>query len=112
MEPANLITGVTCLFILFHEIFKVADRRLFRLLWDLCKRFPCVHLIGKTMWFGNEFLLEHFPNASQLLDDRKVQGLVQQIHLQWLQSQAQSLPRFVDGDCCLLMYMVCLFFYF
>nr|KAG5706407.1 hypothetical protein BaRGS_033168 [Batillaria attramentaria] len=86
------LLGVTSLFILHFQIFRVLDKRTFRSIWDLYKRVPCVHLLGNVVWFGNEFLLTRLPNATQLLD-RKAQLAAQQQQLQWLQLKNQGLTR-------------------
>lgn len=87
------LVGVTSLFILHFQIFRALDKRMFRSVWDLYKKVPCVHLLGNVVWFGNEFLLTRLPSAGQQLLDRKTQLAAQQQQVQWLQTKNQGLTR-------------------
>ncbi|CAG5126289.1 unnamed protein product, partial [Candidula unifasciata] len=87
--------GAIGLFVLHFQIFRVLDKRIFRLLWDVYKKIPCVHLIGNVLFFPNEFIIVRLPNVQQLLD-RKSQIAVQQQNQAWLATKTQSLSRDVQ----------------
>lgn len=84
--------GVIGLFILHFQIFRMLDKRIFKIIWDVYKKIPCVHMVGNVVFFPNEFLLIRLPNAQQLLD-RKTQLAVQQAGQTWLASRNQMLTR-------------------
>lgn len=92
VDHRRYLVGVTSLFILHFQVFRTVDKRVFRSLWDLYKKVPCVHLIGGVVWFGNEFLVTRLPHVTQLLD-RKAQLAIQQQQVLWLQTRNQNLIR-------------------
>ncbi|CAL1541419.1 unnamed protein product [Lymnaea stagnalis] len=84
--------GTIGLFILHFQIFRALDKRVFKIVWDVYRKIPCVHLIGNVVFFPNEFILIRLPNAQQLLD-RKSQLAVTQQSQNWLTSRNQMLAR-------------------
>ncbi|XP_055882277.1 WASH complex subunit 4-like isoform X2 [Biomphalaria glabrata] len=84
--------GAIGLFILQFQIFRTIDKRIFKPIWDVYRKIPCVHLIGNVVFFPNEFLLIRLPKASQFLDKKSQQAVTQQIQ-GWLTSRNQLLTR-------------------
>ncbi|ESO99519.1 hypothetical protein LOTGIDRAFT_113446 [Lottia gigantea] len=84
--------GVCGLYILHFQIFRVVDKKLFKQLWDIYKKIPCVHIMGNVVWFPCQFIQSRLPNIDQLLD-RKAQLAVQTQQTTWLQQKTQLLTR-------------------
>ncbi|XP_059151833.1 WASH complex subunit 4-like isoform X4 [Physella acuta] len=87
--------GAIGLFIIHFQIFRVLDKRIFKLIWDMYRKIPCVHLIGNVVFSPNEFVLLRLPNASQLLERKAVQAASQQSQA-WLTARNQMLTRDVQ----------------
>nr|XP_039256887.1 WASH complex subunit 4-like [Styela clava] len=77
------------LFALHVMIFRDLDKRLFRQLWDVYKKLPCVVLTSNVIWFADEFLKRFAGKAI----DKKMSDQVTQSRLAYLNSKQQSLPR-------------------
>ncbi|XP_067685139.1 WASH complex subunit 4-like isoform X2 [Haliotis asinina] len=84
--------GACGLYVLHFQIFRVLDKKLFKALWDIYKKVPCIHLIGNVVWFPNNFLTTKMPNLAQLLD-RKAQSAVGPSQTAWLNARTQMLTK-------------------
>ncbi|XP_041350230.1 WASH complex subunit 4-like isoform X3 [Gigantopelta aegis] len=87
--------GLCGLYILHFQIFRVLDKRLFKSIWDVYKKIPCIHLIGNVVWFPNDFLTNKLPNLAQFLD-RKALSAVLPAQQAWLAQKTQMLTRTRD----------------
>ncbi|XP_078001541.1 WASH complex subunit 4-like [Glandiceps talaboti] len=88
--------GVCALYVLQFQIFRVIDKKLFKMLWDVYKKIPAISLIGNIMWFADDFLMVRLsPHISKILD-KKSQQAVQQQRYAYIQQKGQSLVRDVQ----------------
>ncbi|XP_070557659.1 WASH complex subunit 4-like isoform X2 [Ptychodera flava] len=88
--------GLCALYVLQFQIFRVIDKKQFKMLWDVYKKIPAINLIGNIMWFADDFLMLRLsPHISKVLDKKSLQAAQQQ-RLTFLQQKSQSLVRDVQ----------------
>jgi len=95
-DQRHRYVGVIGLFILHFQIFRVIDKKIFKVIWEVYKKIPCVHLAGNVLLFPQEFLLLRLPNVSQLLD-RKAQLAVLSQNTAWLTNRNQMLSKDIQA---------------
>ncbi|GAB6032534.1 hypothetical protein CHUAL_011427 [Chamberlinius hualienensis] len=86
------LVGVFCLYVLNYYIFRVVDKKSFKVFWDIYKKVPAVHLNGNVLWCPDMFLLSKLPQLTKNLD-KKVQLAAITSRQNFLQLKGQSLPK-------------------
>nr|XP_006817005.1 PREDICTED: WASH complex subunit 7-like [Saccoglossus kowalevskii] len=88
--------GVCSLYVLHFQIFRIIDKKVFKILWDVYKKVPAINLIGTIMWFADDFLMVRLsPHISKVLD-KKSQQAAQHQRINYLQQKGQTLVRDVQ----------------
>ncbi|KAI0213688.1 WASH complex subunit 4 [Lamellibrachia satsuma] len=80
------------LYLLHYHIYRVADKKIFKSLWDVHKKLPAVNLTGSVTWFPNEFLMQKLPNMAKALDKKAMVAVVTSRQT-WLQNRNHVLMR-------------------
>ncbi|VDI58372.1 WASH complex subunit 7, partial [Mytilus galloprovincialis] len=90
MDQRYKFVGLCGLYVLHFQIFRVIDKKVFKSMWDVYKKVPCVHLMGNMVWFPTQFLLEKLPQMQKVLD-KKAEMAVVSAQSSWLQQRNQML---------------------
>ncbi|XP_071139375.1 WASH complex subunit 4-like isoform X2 [Mytilus edulis] len=96
MDQRYKFVGLCGLYVLHFQIFRVIDKKVFKSMWDVYKKVPCVHLMGNMVWFPTQFLLEKLPQMQKVLD-KKAEMAVVSAQSSWLQQRNQMLSRDVQN---------------
>ena len=92
MDQRCKYVGLCGLYVLYCQIFRVIDKKLFKSIWDVYKKAPAVHLIGNVVWIPSDFLLSNIPDTAQAIDKKAL--LAVRTHCtSWLQQRNQTLIR-------------------
>lgn len=62
--------GLAALFCFHFFLFRVTDKRMLKLLWDMQRKLPAVHLYGNIVLSPNEFLSRKLPHVIKALDKK------------------------------------------
>ncbi|ESO00575.1 hypothetical protein HELRODRAFT_82872, partial [Helobdella robusta] len=99
-ERARLI-GVLCLFVLHQSVFQSQDKKMFKTLFDVHKKIPCLVLTGSSVFYPSEFLARMLPKLNQMVVDKKTLQAMESAKLLNLQKMVQclnlQLPAFEAG---------------
>ncbi|KAK2158033.1 hypothetical protein LSH36_178g02040 [Paralvinella palmiformis] len=88
--------AVCGLFILYFNIFRIVDKKITKILWDVHKKIPAIHLCGNILWFPNEFLFNKLPHLSKMYDKRMLTAVAGS-RQNWLSLKTQMLSRDVQA---------------
>ncbi|CAI9722200.1 Hypothetical predicted protein [Octopus vulgaris] len=96
MDQRHKYVGLCGLYVLYTQIFRVVDKKLFKAVWDVYKKVPAVHLVGNVVWIPSDFLLNNIPDTAQAIDKKAL--LVVRGHCStWLQQKNQILTRDIQS---------------
>jgi WASH complex subunit 7 len=84
--------GICALFCLHYQLYRIDDKRQFKIIWDIYKKIPIVYLCGNISWTASKFLVEKLPTLARSLDKKAVQAVEQQ-RIQYLQIKESSLTK-------------------
>ncbi|XP_053318537.1 WASH complex subunit 4 isoform X2 [Spea bombifrons] len=84
------------LFVLYFQIFRTVDKKLYRSLLDVCKKVPAITLIANVIWYADNFLIQKVPAAAKLMDRKSLHSIKAQRE-GYLQTRAQSLTKDVQS---------------
>nr|CAB3267668.1 WASH complex subunit 7 [Phallusia mammillata] len=84
--------GLCSLLVLQHRLFHSFDKKVFRQVWDISKKLPCVCLVGHVTWFPDEFLGQNMPAKSRAVDQRMLDQAAQN-RSNWLNNKVQNISR-------------------
>ena len=68
------------------------DKKFLKLLWDIYKKVPAIHLAGNVILFPNEFLLRKIPALEKFVDKKQYDAVVT-ARQQYLTTCNQSLTK-------------------
>ncbi|XP_066158380.1 WASH complex subunit 4 isoform X1 [Euwallacea fornicatus] len=85
----------------YINIFGNADRKFTNRLLDLNKKIPAQILIGKIVWYPEQFLLKHAQSFSKCIDEKSIENH----RLSYITTRVQNLPK----DTTVLCAQACLF---
>lgn len=83
------------LYVLSVTLFGTSDKKLFKQLWDLSKKFASVTLYGNVVWFPDLFLTRHLNHLCKQLVDKKSQEAVSVARNTYIVQTSQNLPKHV-----------------
>ncbi|XP_031573328.1 WASH complex subunit 4-like [Actinia tenebrosa] len=92
VDQRQRYVGLLGLYVLHFQIYKGLDKKFFKVLWDVYKKVPSIHLVGDIMFFPNEFLLRKIPHLQKTVD-RKQMGSVVASRQAYLNNCNQNLSR-------------------
>ncbi|GIZ00953.1 WASH complex subunit 4 [Caerostris extrusa] len=90
------LPDICCLFVLHFHLFRTADKKLFKALWDTYKKVPAVPLISNLLWFPDQFLLTRLPVLARNIE-RKTQEAVKLARQTYLINRSQNLTKEAQG---------------
>ncbi|UYV81128.1 KIAA1033 [Cordylochernes scorpioides] len=89
------LVGIAALYVLDYHLFRTAEKKFFKSLWDTYKKVPAVPLVGNLLFFMDQFLLMQLPHVARTVD-RKAQEAVKLHRLNFLSQRSQTLARDVQ----------------
>ena len=84
--------GLCSICVLYNQIFRNFDKKLFKQIWDANKKLPVVVLTGTIIWFSNDFFLAKMSNVARMIEKSPEQTILANKQ-QFLQSKQQNLTR-------------------
>ncbi|XP_043943762.1 WASH complex subunit 4 [Protopterus annectens] len=96
IDQRDKYVGVCALYVLHYQIFRTADKKLFKTLLDVCKKVPAITLTANIVWFADMFLNSKVPAVAKLLDKKSFAAVKAQRE-SFLQQKIQTLTRDVQS---------------
>ncbi|CAL1261517.1 unnamed protein product [Larinioides sclopetarius] len=90
------LPDICCLFVLHFHLFRSADKKFFKALWDTHKKVPAVPLISNILWFPDLFLSRRLHVLARNIE-RKAQEAVKLSRQTYLMQRNQNLSKDVQN---------------
>ncbi|XP_065673596.1 WASH complex subunit 4 isoform X2 [Hydra vulgaris] len=68
--------GLLGLFTLHFNIYGALDKKFFKLLWEVYKKVPAIHLAGNILFFPNDFLMKYIPHCNKFIDKKQTDAVL------------------------------------
>ncbi|XP_026472062.1 WASH complex subunit 4-like [Ctenocephalides felis] len=90
-EKSTEWVKLNVLYIFYIKLFKVNDKKFFKILKGVNKKVPCVTLVGNIVWCSEQFLSQH-SNIIKGFDQRFIQEM-NRVKQTYLQNKTQNLLK-------------------
>ncbi|EDV25801.1 uncharacterized protein TRIADDRAFT_24562 [Trichoplax adhaerens] len=97
IDQRDNIIGICGLLVLHYHVFNLVEKKMVKSILEYAKKIPGVHVVGNIVWFISDFIINHWPPASNSKNlDRKLITMANAAKSSYLTSASQSLSRDVQ----------------
>uniref|UniRef100_A0A1B6CFX9 WASH complex subunit 4 N-terminal domain-containing protein n=1 Tax=Clastoptera arizonana TaxID=38151 RepID=A0A1B6CFX9_9HEMI len=83
-------------YVLSIYLFGSTDKKLFKYVWEISKKIPCVTIYGSIMWFPDKFLQQYLGHLTKQIVDIKTQEAVDSSRTSFVSQSVQTLTKKVQ----------------